>query len=91
MDPCPERLLTGVRLDPAKANIQLDVERLDITTPDLAPAIAASETRVVERPSGTEDIEMGEPAVPDPQDKNVCNLSDRIRDETDADFSNPDV
>jgi len=68
---CPECPPTGVYVDPVEANIQLDVEKLDINSPDSTLAITASEDRVVEHLSGTEDVEMGEPAIPNLQDKNV--------------------
>lgn len=69
----PRRAFTY--LDPVEANIQLDVEKLDINSPDLTLAITASEDRVVEHLSGAEDVEMGEPAIPNVQDKNVsCSI-----------------
>ena len=67
-----------------EANIQLDVEKLDINSPDSTLAITASEDRVVEHPSGTEDVEMGEPAIRNLQDKNVsCSI---LRSRMGADF-----
>jgi len=84
----PRMSPTGVCLDPAPANIQLDAEKLDITSPDSTPAITASEDRVVEHLSGTEDVEMGEPAIPNLQDKNVSCLI--VRSRPGADLSNLD-
>lgn len=45
------------------ANIQLDAEKLDIISPDLAPATAVSEIQILEHSVGAADIEMGEPSM----------------------------
>jgi hypothetical protein len=81
VDPCPERPLTGAHLNPAEADIQLDVEKVDINSPDPTPAVAASEG-----PSGVEDVEMGEPAVLNAQDKGVSRST--VRNRKEAELSN---
>lgn len=88
MDPYPERPLICVYLDPAEANIQTDVEKLDISSPDSIPTAAASEGLVVEHLSRTEDVEMRESPVPNSQDKNVCRTI--ACEPTDADLPNLD-
>ena len=76
-------------LDPVEANVQLDVEKVDVNPPDSILAIASSEDRVVKQLSGTEDVEMGEPALPNLQDKNVSCLI-VVRSRTGADSPNLD-
>lgn len=74
-------------LDPAEANIQLDVEKLDISSPDLAPSAVTPENYAAGHLSRTEDVEMRE--IPSLQDKNVGHLI-VLRDQTDANLSNLD-
>lgn len=88
MDPCPERPLAGEYLDPVKANIQLDTEKMAINSPDPAPATTTSESHpIANRLLGTEDVEMGEPAAVNSQDKDVGRFV--VRDQTDAYLFNP--
>jgi len=52
-------------------NIQLNAEKLNISSPDLTPATATSEIQIVEQSMAAADIEMGEPASPKKQPKEV--------------------
>lgn len=80
----PERYL----LNSTIANIQLDVEKAYITSPDLSPATATSETPIAEHSSAVLDIVMGEHANLGAQPKNARFLL--ALDRTHIDFSNSD-
>ena len=88
MDPYPERPLLCVYLDPVEANIQTDVEKSDINSPDSLPMAATSEGLAAEYLLGTEDVQMKESPMPNLQDKNVCRSI--VSDQIDADLSNLD-
>jgi hypothetical protein len=82
----PLNSLSWPRAQPTIANIQLDAERLDITSPDLTSATAISEIPIMEHPPAVADVEMGEPV--DAQRGSVSHLLPRDR--TDPDSSNLD-
>lgn len=68
VDPVPSGRRT---LNPAIANVQLDAEKLDITSPDLAPPTSVSEIQIAGHSTTAADIEMGEPAVLNAQPKDA--------------------
>ena len=69
MNPLPESHRRT--LNPVIAKIQLDVEKLDTTSPDLAPAVAVSRIQAPEHSVAAADVEMGEPAMLSTQPKDV--------------------
>ena len=70
-DHLPESLL-WLRAQPTLANIELDAEKLDITSPDLTSATAVSEAPIVEHSLAVADVEMRESV--NTQCKNVSRL-----------------
>ena len=72
----------------AEATIQLDVEKLEVNSPDLALATATSGSHIAGHSSETPDVEMGELAMLKPQDEHVG--PPIMHDQTDAHLSNPD-
>ena len=78
-------------LNPIIANIQLDAEKPDITSPDLTPAATMSEIQIVGHSMTAADVEMGEPAVVlDAQPKDVSLLVSALaRDQMNTHLLNP--
>jgi hypothetical protein len=63
-------------LNPGIANVQLDIEKLDITLPGLTPApTAMSEIQIAKHSIAAADVEMGEPAILNAQPKDVSSLA----------------
>jgi hypothetical protein len=56
------------------ANIQLDAEKLEVISPDLALETVTPEIQAVEHSLVTPDIEMGEPNMLNAQPRNVSCL-----------------
>ncbi|KAF9649857.1 hypothetical protein BDM02DRAFT_3113105 [Thelephora ganbajun] len=52
-------------------NIQLGIEKMNVNSSDLTPGTATSEIRIMEHSSPIPDVEMGDPAVLNSQDKDM--------------------
>lgn len=74
VDPFPQCPSHRRALNPVIANIQLDSEPPDITSPDLNPVAVVSEIQTAEHSVTAADVEMGEPAVLNSQPKDVSSL-----------------
>lgn len=65
----------GHILNPVIANIQLDADKSDITSPDLTPSITSPKIRFPGHSVAAADVEMAEPPMLNTQPEGVSSLA----------------